>query len=87
LLISVNIEMADQAPKKLTLQDIDASSTDQLIAQAVAQEQVPGFMENLLELNAENDSEIARLIKRGEKILVARAQLERKVSFVFVVIF
>jgi hypothetical protein len=79
--------MADQAPKKLTLQDIDASSTDQLIAQAVAQEQVPGFMENLLELNAENDSEIARLIKRGEKILVARAQLERKVSFVFVVIF
>ncbi len=87
MLISVNIEMADQAPKKLTLQDIDASSTDQLIAQAVAQEQVPGFMENLLELNAENDSEIARLIKRGEKILVARAQLERKVSFVFVVIF
>jgi hypothetical protein len=62
--IAENLDFKSQKKTKLTLQDIEENSIDQLFAQPI-----PAFQKTLEKLLAANNEEITRLTNLNEKIL------------------
>jgi hypothetical protein len=68
-----NLEGQSQKKAKLTIQDIEENSIDQLLAQPI-----PELKETLEKLLAANNEEIARLAKLNKKILECLDRIDQK---------